>query len=130
MKAVLLSIKPEFAHKIFDGTKKYEFRKKVFKDENIRKVIVYASSPEKKVLGEFDIDRILTGTPNEIWQQTKDVSGITHDFYKIVAEKYAGKLIKIFDEFSEQKETSFSYMQQRLIRFRPPIHISVQDGRM
>lgn len=59
MKAVLLSIKPEFTHKIFDGTKKYEFRKKVFKDENIRKVIVYASSPEKKVLGEFDIDRIL-----------------------------------------------------------------------
>ena len=23
-----------------------------------------------------------------------------------------------------------AYMQQRLIRFRPPIHISVQDGRM
>lgn len=107
MKAILLSIKPEFAHKIFDGTKKYEFRKKVFKDENIRKVIVYASSPEKKVLGEFDIDRILTGTPNEIWQQTKDVSGITHDFYNdYFAEKEIAYAIKVAStrEYARQKD--------------------------
>ena len=40
MKAVLLSIKPEFAYKIFDGTKKYEFRKQIFKDSSVKKVIV------------------------------------------------------------------------------------------
>ena len=30
---VLLSIKPEFAEKIFNGTKKYEFRKSIFKNK-------------------------------------------------------------------------------------------------
>ena len=81
MKAVLLSIKPEFAHKIFDGTKKYEFRKQIFKDYSVKKVIVYSSSPEQKVIGEFLIDDILNDTPSALWIQTKDYSGITHAFY-------------------------------------------------
>ena len=81
MKAVLLSIKQEFAHKIFDGTKKYEFRKQIFKDSSIKKVIVYSSSPEQKVIGEFKIDTILSDTPSAIWLQTRDYSGISQAFY-------------------------------------------------
>ena len=81
MKAVLLSIKPEFAYKIFDGTKKYEFRKQIFKDSSVKKVIVYSSSPEQKVIGEFNIDTILSDTPSAIWLQTRDYSGISQAFY-------------------------------------------------
>lgn len=109
MKAVLLSIKPEFAHKIFDGTKKYEFRKKVFKDENIRKVIVYSSSPEQKVIGEFEIDCILNGTPVEIWNRTKSESGVTLDFYNEYFENrnsvYAIKVASVL-EYETQKNLS------------------------
>ena len=82
MKAVLLSIKPEFAYKIFDGTKKYEFRKQIFKDSSVKKVIVYSSSPEQKVIGEFNIDTILSDTPSAIWLQTRDYSGISQAFYE------------------------------------------------
>lgn len=81
MKAVLLSIKPEYAHKIFDGTKKYEFRKNVFKDKSVRRVIVYSSSPERKVIGEFEIDKILNDSPAVLWTLTKDFAGITQEFY-------------------------------------------------
>ena len=81
MKAVLLSIKPEFAHKIFDGSKKFEFRKQVFKDTSVKKVIVYSSSPEQKVIGEFEIETILSDTPDNIWIQTSFSSGITQEFY-------------------------------------------------
>lgn len=81
MKAVLLSIKPKFAHKIFDGTKKYEFRKQIFKDDTITTVIVYSSSPEQKVIGEFEIDKVLNGTPFDIWSKTRKYSGITQEFY-------------------------------------------------
>ena len=56
---VLLSIKPEYAYKIFDGSKKYEFRRSVFKDTNVKTIVVYASSPVQKVIGEFEIDSIL-----------------------------------------------------------------------
>lgn len=57
---VLLSIKPEFVEKIFDGTKKYEFRKSLFRRNDIKCVIIYASAPIKQVVGEFEIDEILS----------------------------------------------------------------------
>ncbi len=76
-----MSIKPEFAHKIFEGSKKFEFRKQVFKDSSVKTVIVYSSSPEQKVIGEFEIETILSGSPNEIWKQTKQYSGISQEFY-------------------------------------------------
>ena len=82
MKAVLLSIKPEFAHKIFEGSKKFEFRKQVFKDTSVKKVIVYSSSPEQKVIGEFEIETILDDTPDKSWIQTRLYSGISRKFFK------------------------------------------------
>lgn len=82
MTAVLLSIKPEFAEKIFNGTKKYEFRKAIFKRPNIHKIIVYASSPVKKVVGEFSIDEILSDTVDVIWNETHQDAGISKQFYQ------------------------------------------------
>ena len=82
MKAVLISIKPEFAHESFESSKKYEFRKQVFKDLSIKKVIVYSSSPEQKVIGEFEIEAILNDSPDKIWNQTKLYSGISQEFFE------------------------------------------------
>ena len=93
---VLLSIKPEFAEKIFDGTKKYEFRKSIFKNTNVKTVIVYASSPVQKVIGEFTIDRILNDDLSTIWNETERHAGITHDFYmSYFANKEKAYAIKI-----------------------------------
>lgn len=78
---ILLSIKPQFANKIFNGTKKYEFRKSIFNNYKISKVIVYASSPIKKVVGEFEIEDIITDEPEILWEKTKDYSGITKEFF-------------------------------------------------
>ncbi len=55
---VLLSIKPEFALKIFNGSKRYEFRRAIFKNRNVDRVIVYASNPTKLIIGEFEIKDI------------------------------------------------------------------------
>ena len=109
MKAVLLSIKPEFAHKIFEGSKKFEFRKQVFKDTSIKKVIVYSSSPEQKVIGEFEIETILSDTPNNIWIQTKLYSGISQEFYD---EYFKGRdnayAIKVASTKKYRKEKSLA----------------------
>ena len=78
---VLLSIKPEFAEKIFDGTKKFEYRRTIFKNTNIKHIVVYASSPIQKVIGEFEIGNILYEEKNNLWQQTKEYAGITEDYF-------------------------------------------------
>ena len=93
---VLLSIKPEFAFKIFEGEKKFEFRKVIFKKPNIRTVVVYASSPVQRVIGEFEIDDILSSFPKEIWRQTKEHSGISEKFfYEYFADREIAHAIKI-----------------------------------
>ena len=93
---VLLSIKPEFAFKIFEGIKKFEFRKVIFKNPNIKTVVVYASSPVKQVIGEFEIDDILSSAPSAIWEMTKMDSGISEDFFfEYFASKEIAHAIKI-----------------------------------
>ncbi len=79
----LLSVKPEFAERIFNGIKKFEYRKKVFARKDVEKIIVYASSPMKCVIGEFEFDNIILDTPSIIWEKTAVYSGINHEsFFK------------------------------------------------
>lgn len=93
---VVLSIKPEFANKIFDGTKKYEFRKAIFKNDKVKTVIVYSSSPVQQVIGEFEIERIINHDIDTLWDLTQEQAGITEDyFYKYFADRLAGFAIQI-----------------------------------
>jgi predicted transcriptional regulator len=93
---VILSIKPEFANKIFDGSKLYEFRRSIFKDPDVKIVVVYASSPVQKIIGEFEIDHILNLALENLWDITQDFSGITKDFFlEYFENKDAGYAIKI-----------------------------------
>lgn len=92
---VLLSIKPRFAEKIFNGSKKFEFRS-IFKNAHIKTVLVYASSPTQKVIGEFEIELILNQDLSALWAETKDHAGINEEyFYKYFGEKEQGFAIKI-----------------------------------
>ena len=93
---ILLSIKPEYAEKILHGEKKYEFRRIIFRDPAIRKVIIYASSPVKKVIGEFEIDCILSLDTYMLWKKTMKYSGIDKSFYdSYFYGKEIGHAIKI-----------------------------------
>lgn len=120
---VLLSIKPEYAFKIFDGTKRFEFRKVIFKKPNIKTVVVYASSPVQQVIGEFEIDDILSYNPEEIWRKTKRYSGITEDFFhhyfanreiahaiKIKSTKRYKKPLSIREDFNVVPPQSYVYL--------------------
>ncbi|NOQ75296.1 MAG: hypothetical protein GQ574_25015 [Crocinitomix sp.] len=93
---VLLSIKPEFANKIFDGSKKFEFRRLVFKNKDVKKIVVYASAPISKVIGEFDVDEVLYRDIDDLWNDTKEHSGITKDYYEsYFVGKEKGYAIKV-----------------------------------
>lgn len=106
---VLLSIKPEFVEKIFNGTKKYEFRKSIFKNKNIDTVVVYASSPWQYVIGEFKIETILNDNVDRIWEQTREYSGISEEFYRLYfsrkTQAYAIKIGQV-TRFKKHKRLS------------------------
>lgn len=73
----LLAIKPEFAEKILDGEKKYEFRRTSFQDSrDVELVFLYASSPVKQIVGFFTTDRVVEASPKELWEMYGEKSGI------------------------------------------------------
>ena len=78
---VLLSIKPEYAQSILDGTKKYEFRRRVYRDSRVNTIVIYATKPVGKVIGEFSIKEIHSDHPDILWERTKEFSGITKSFF-------------------------------------------------
>ena len=93
---VLLSIKPEFAFKIFNGSKGYEYRRAIFKNQEVSKVIVYASNPIKQIIGEFEIEDILHEEPQSLWVKTKHHAGISEKrFFDYFTNKSKGYAIKV-----------------------------------
>ncbi|RUR05687.1 ASCH domain-containing protein [Legionella sp. km772] len=78
---VLLSIKPEYAEKIFEGKKQFEFRKIIPKTPGVTTIVIYATKPVGKVVGEFDIDSFLSETPSVLWSLTSDFAGISKRFF-------------------------------------------------
>ncbi|MCQ2336568.1 MAG: ASCH domain-containing protein [Paludibacteraceae bacterium] len=106
---VLLSIKPEFANKIFDGSKKFEFRKSVFKNPSVDTVVVYASSPVQKVIGEFKISKIMTDDVECLWQKTALFSGISKMFY---------------DEYFSHKKEANAIAVGRMTKYSEPLSLS------
>lgn len=83
---VLLSIKPEFVEKILDGSKKFEFRKGIFKNDSVTSVVIYSTMPVGMVVGEFDIANVIEDEPSEVWKKTKKFAGISKDFFDIYFE--------------------------------------------
>lgn len=122
-KSVLMSIKPEFAEKIFEGSKKYEFRRMIFKNKEIDRVVVYASFPIMKVIGEFVIGDILEMDLEELWEKTSHEAGITKEFfmayYRGKDKGYAIRIssftryeepLSLQEEFNIRPPQSFQYL--------------------
>lgn len=84
---VLLPIKPQYAEPIMDGRKRVEFRKTVFARTPTH-VVVYASSPVKKVLGYFEVEGIDIDTVEALWVKHGDIGGIAEVDYR---DYYAGR---------------------------------------
>ena len=108
MKA-LLSIKPEFVEEIIEGRKKFEYRKKVFKRSDISSIVVYATKPYGKVVGEFEIETILEENIDKLWSDTKHLSGISEEFfYEYFKDRDSGFAIQIkkFREYNKHLELS------------------------
>ncbi|UOQ43398.1 ASCH domain-containing protein [Halobacillus salinarum] len=109
---VLLSIKPEFVEKIFNGEKKYEYRKCIFKKNDIDTIVVYSTKPEGKIVGELKIESILKDKIDDLWEETKDFAGIDYEYYK---------------QYFETKEEGYAIKIKDIIKYEEPISPFLSD---
>lgn len=90
---MLLSINPEHVKNIFQGVKAYEYRKVLCK-RKVDKIILYATCPIKKVVGEVEVLDVLKMDKEKLWAITKEKSGITKKFY---------------DQYYKDRDTAVAY---------------------
>lgn len=81
-RVALMAIHERFADAIMEGVKLVEFRKRRLADD-IETVWVYATAPVSKVIGQFSVGEIVSGTPGDIWERFGSVGVIDQDaFFK------------------------------------------------
>ncbi len=105
---VILSIKPKYVKKILNGTKKYEFRKNIFRKE-VKEILVYATHPVKKIVCKFRIGKIIMDKPENLWNKFGNFSGLEREeFFAYFKNKKIGVAIEIKEvyEFMEPIDLS------------------------
>ncbi|MDR3627423.1 MAG: ASCH domain-containing protein [Ignavibacteriaceae bacterium] len=106
---ILLSIKPIYANKIFNGEKTIELRKKLPK--NLRKgnlVLVYVSSPKKHLYGAFTVKNIIESDPDHLWRKV---------YKKACIDK------KVFDKYYESIDVGYGIVIDRYWKLSSPISL-------
>ena len=100
---VLLSIKPQYATAILRGTKKYEFRRAIF-SRQVDVVLLYASTPVRRVVAEFDVLSVISEPLPTLWKKTGRYAGIDKpSFFNYFVGLKIGHAIKI-GEIRKYKE--------------------------
>lgn len=104
---IILSINPEHVENIFNGNKKYEYRKNKCK-QDVDKIIIYSTYPVKKVVGEAKVEKILEDSPDKIWKITNKESGIN---------------VKFFEKYYEGRKKAVAYKLTDIIQYSQPVKL-------
>jgi predicted transcriptional regulator len=67
-KTILISIKPWFARPILEGRKRFELRRFVPRFAEGDLLLIYASSPEQRVIGSCLVGDMSSGSPAQVWE--------------------------------------------------------------
>ena len=81
MNKVLISIKPEYADRILNGTKKYEYRRMLAQKE-VSSLIIYSTWPVMEIVGEVEVIETIEMAPSSLWEKTKKAAGISRSKYR------------------------------------------------
>lgn len=123
-KTALMSIMTKHSKKIFEGTKKWEFRKlppRIGVGDNLE-IVVYSSKIEKSIVGKFKAGRILYCSLDELMR----ITGYENDIeaVKWFSSYYKGKefcsAIEILNPTKYDKPITLEMIKNYISSFRPP----------
>ena len=105
---ILLSINPIHVEKILLGFKKYEFRTRIAK-RKVDSILIYVTSPIKKIVAEVEVRETLIDDPEKLWQLTKEYSGINKEY---------------FNDYFKERKFAMAYKLGEVKEFEIPLNLS------
>lgn len=76
-----MPIKPEYADRIVAGKKHFEFRRTNIRSD-LTHLIIYSSSPVKRIVGLAVVRSVEVATPSRLWEKTKHAAGISRQGFR------------------------------------------------
>lgn len=119
-RVMLISIRPHFAERIFNGEKNVELRRVRPHVHRGDIAVVYASSPLKALVGAFVIEGVRSMTTSAMWTGHAAGLGVTRDEYTsyFTGARFAHGLL-VGDRIRFQA-VPLDAARSRVGRFRPP----------
>lgn len=119
--SVLISVKPQFSQLIANGKKTVELRKKVPANLSGRKVFIYSTSPEAKIIGFFEANAVESLPIADLWERVRASAGIKKkDFFSYYAEKEEGYAIFFHKFIQLDTPVTLEDIRERNPGFVPP----------
>ena len=78
----IISIHPDYATAILDGTKTIELRRRIPELASGSRLWIYATRPTAAVVGVVTIADVNRAHPRTIWQKHRDGAGVDHASFK------------------------------------------------
>ena len=118
---ILLSVRPEYAKKILAGTKKVELRRARPRLEPGDRVLVYVSSPQKAVVGSFQVEEIVEESLPALWEMVEAKAGISpEEFYNYYEGVSTGVGIFFKEIRPFNQPVALGLLRKRWSSWRPP----------
>jgi predicted transcriptional regulator len=128
---LLLSIKPKLAKLILTGQKLIEIRRRFNGRWHGARVALYASSPERALVGEATIGNIKAANPQEIWHEYCDQIGCSHEEFLAYTgsseEIYALQLQDVTPYASRMPVCQFEHLLEEELR-PPQSHCEIHEN--
>ncbi len=119
---ILMSIRPQYADKIFNRTKTVELRRikpKSLQEDDL--VLVYVSAPVKSLVGAFKVESVIEASIATLWKNVRDHAGVSKsEFSNYYEGSKTGVAIFIKDVKLLSKPIQLAELQKRAEGFYPP----------
>ena len=106
---LLLSLKPRYADRIFEGLKKVELRRRIASDIKDRDIFVYVSSPVMELRGGFRAGDFWRGTPKEIWNKVSKLAQVNK---------------QDFDTYFEGQDIAYAFEIKEVWETQNPVNLN------
>lgn len=71
MVSYVMSIKKKYGMNLLEGRSLWEYRRRRSRIDIGDKIILYATVPDRELIGEFIVGKIIIGNSDEVWEKTK-----------------------------------------------------------
>ncbi len=121
MREALISIKPTYVERFLAGEKSVELRKRTVTLSPGSRLWIYSTLPKGCMEAVAEVNRVVVGTPGDIWDKYRDALGVSRSTY-LEYVKGASAISAIVTKaiWSLPEEMNLSMLRSQVPGFHPP----------